>query len=475
MPNLPGFGSADWAPFGTATMSSNVLTAQVAGDSYSGVFSLKSFDLDGSSAEVHVVEADPASSVDLMIVAGDPGRDGTPNAFLFNINGGILTAKWQVDYEATVLNQSVYDPVAHGYLQIASASGTVRFNLSQDGVRWRKFASCPASVLTAGPVFVQLMGSASSAPGTSVITWQDFHGSHASASPPPPPSDPPSQPPPAVANSGFTGTDPTPASLAAQGTTSVVWQGYVWEIENWGTAGNGWPDASQVTIDAQGNMILSIGRLPDGRYCGAEVNSARGDNALANNPSTWGYGKYRWVLSLDQALAPSLVLGLFTYWARNKGGPAGQCEIDIEFSNWPIAGDVIQVGYYANDDTDIHSAVPSCHVMVAGSQLLMQAKTVTAEFEWMPDHITYSVWYNPEASGSPDGTVTIQEGQTYQFREPYGGNMFAGTAHIPPTGGQQVIMNLWSLGQTVPAAQRVRLHSFTYTQPQHARSPTSPA
>jgi hypothetical protein len=318
------------------------------------------------------------------------------------------------------------------------------------------------------------MGSVSSAPGTSIVTWQDFNGSYAASSPPPPPSGPPLQPPAAVTDSGFTGTDPTPASLAAQGIKSVVWQGYVWEIENWGTGGNGWPDASQVTIDAQGNMILSIGRRPDGRYCGAEVDSARGDKALANNPSRWGYGTYRWVLSLDQALAPTLVLGLFTYWARNKGGPAGQCEIDIELSNWPIAGDVIQVGYYANDSTDIHSAVPSYHVMVAGSQLRMQAKTVTAEFEWMPDHITHNVWYSPDASGPPDDTLTIQEGQNYQFQETYGGNMFAGTAHIPTTGGQQVIMNLWSQGQTVPAAQRVRLHSFTYTQPHHARSPATP-
>jgi hypothetical protein len=475
MPNLPGFASADWVTFGAATMSNNSLTVQVTGDSYSGVFSLRSFDLDGSSAGVRVVEADPASSVDLMIVAGSPGGNGTPNAFLFNINGGILTAKWQLNYEPTVLGQTVYDPVAHGYLQIASVSGTVRFSLSPDGVRWRKFASCPASVLTAGPVFVQLMGSANSAPGTSVVTWQDFNGSYAVPSPPLPRSWPPPRPPAAVTDSGFTGADPTPARLAAQGITSVVWQGYVWEIENWGTAGNGWPDASQVTIDAQGNMLLSIGQLPDGRFCGAEVNSARGDRALAGNSSAWGYGKYRWVLSLDQALAPSLVLGLFTYWARNKGGPAGQCEIDIEFSNWPIAGDIIQVGYYANDSTDIHSAVPSYHVMVAGSQLLMEAKTVTAEFEWMPDHITYSVWYSADFSGLPDGTVTIQEGQNYQFREPYGGNMFAGTAHIPPTGGQQVIMNLWSQGQTVPAAQRVRLHSFTYTPPRQASRPTSPA
>jgi hypothetical protein len=477
---LQGFSAIDWITFGAATISGDILSAQVTGDSYDGVFSQKSFDLDGSSVSVRVVEADPASSIDLMIVAGTPGGDGTPNAFLFNINGGVLTAKWQVNYQPIVLSQSVYDPVTHGYLQIASAAGTIRFSASPDGVRWRRFASCPASALSAGPVFIQLMGSVNSAPGTSVIIWQDFGASYATLpeaagpprSSPSPPSGQPPQPPAVVTGSGFIGTAPMPASLTAQGIKSVVWQGYVWEIEDWGTDGNGWPDASQVTIDSQGNMILSIGQLPDGRYCGAEVNSARGDKALANNPSTWGYGKYRWLLSLDRALAPDLVLGLFTYWARSKGGPPGQCEIDIEFSNRSTAGttELIRVGYYANDDTDIQSAVPPCHVMVADAQLQMKAgaRTVTVEFEWMPDHITYNVWYSTDTSGPPDDTVTIQEGQKYQFQEPYGGNMFAGTAHIPQTGGQQVIMNLWSHGQTVPAAQKVSLRSFTYTQPNQA-------
>jgi hypothetical protein len=464
--HLEGFSAADWIMFGTATMSDDMLTVRVTGDSYDGAFSQRPFELDGSSVGVHVVEADPASSIDLMIVAGTPGGDGTPDAFLFNINGGILTAKWQADYQPTVLSQSVYDPVAHAYLQIASASGTVTFSMSQDGVRWRKFACCPASVLTVGPVFVQLMGSVNSAPGTSVLRWQDFNATYAARPGPPP------RPRAAVTDSGFTGTEPAPASLTAQGIKSVVWQGYVWEIENWGTAGNGWPDASQVTIDGQGNMILSIGQLPDGRYCGAEVNSARGDRALTDNRSTWGYGKYRWVLSLDQALAPTLVLGLFTFWAQNKGGPPGQCEIDIEFSSWPAAdpSGVIQVGYYANDDTDIQAAVPPYHVMVPGSQFQMQSgtRTITVEFEWMPDSITYNVWYGTDTSAPPDESVTIQEGQRYQFRALHGGNMLAGAAHIPQTGNHQVIMNLWSQGQTIAAAQKVSLHSFTYTPPRHA-------
>lgn len=474
MPNmsyLQGFSAAGWTTFGTATISQDALTAEVTGDSYNGAFSQKSFDLDGSSVCVRVADADPASSMDLMIVVGTPG--GTPDAFLFNMNGGMLTAKWQHDYQPTVLGQCVCDPVAQRHLQIASVSGTVRFSTSPDGLRWRKFASCPAAVLAPRPVFVQLMGSASSAPGTSVIAWQDFKASYTSSALSEVAATGALRPPPAVTSSGFAGTEPAPASLTAQGIKSVVWQGYVWEIENWGTDGNGRPDASQVSVDPQGNMVLSIGQLPDGRYCGAEVNSARGDKALADNLSTWGYGKYRWVVSLHDALAPTIMLGLFTYWAQNKGGPLGQCEIDIEFSSWSTADahELIQVGYYANDNTDIQSAVPPYHVRVAGSQIRMPrgTKTVTAEFEWMPDHITYNVWYGTDAPGSPDDTVTIQEGQEYQFRDRHGGNMFAGTAHIPRTGGQQVIMNLWSQGQTVSACQKVSLHSFVYTQPKLPR------
>jgi hypothetical protein len=499
MPLMQGLSAIDWTTFGAADISEDALTVKVAGDSYNGAYSQKSFDLDGSSASVQVVAADPASSIDLMIVAGTPGADGTPNAFLFNINGGMLTAKWQVNYRATVLRQSVYDSRAHGYLRIASTSGSVTFSTSPDGVRWRKFASCPASVLVAGPVFIQLMGSANSAPGTSTTTWRNVCASYtaspvsgvvtaghhdsldpsSTAAPIAPTAietrqkaDEPAGPPPrpaAVMSSGFAGADPAPASLAAEGIRSVAWEGYAWEIGNWGTNGEGGPDASQVTVDSLGNMILSIGRLPDGRYCGAEVDSARGDRALANNPSTWGYGRYRWVLSLSQTLAPTLVLGLFTYWAQDKGGPPGQCEIDVELSSWSIAGapEFIQAGYYANDDTDIQWAVPPYHVMVAGSQMKLQAgpKTVTAEFEWMPDHITYNVWHSADTCGPPGDTVTIREGQRYRFQQPYGGNDFAGTAHIPKTGGQQVIMNLWSQDQTIQVSQEVVIHSFTYTEP----------
>ena len=126
--------------------------------------------------------------------------------------------------------------------------------------------------------------------------------------------------------SGYGGTEPTPAQAGG----GLVWDGHTWELENWGT-GPGQPKASQVQVDTSGAMVLSASTVA-GVYAGAEVDSARGDAGIASNPLTWGYGTYRWVVEEDlTTLPPGLVLGFFTFWAANKGGTAGQKEIDLEF------------------------------------------------------------------------------------------------------------------------------------------------
>lgn len=290
---------------------------------------------------------------------------------------------------------------------------------------------------------------------------------------------PPPSPPAPVVPSGFTGREP-----AFPG--AISWCGYSWEVEGWGTSA-GWPAASQVSIDANGYLNLKVS-MADGNLLGAEVDSVRGDLGIAGNPSRWGYGTYRWVIGTDLAtIDPTLVLGMFTFWAygspasvppnaNGKGGPAGQKEIDMEVSNWlPEAnretGTFYMLGYYQDNSAGVTAGVPAtygqqCHTMTEGSQSLVPGghPVSTMEFEWMPDHITWRIWYSADTSGPPDYTLTMTEGQVYNYTEPYGGNVFAGTVHIPATGGQQVIMNLWAQGRNVAVPDTVVvLRSFSYT------------
>ena len=286
-----------------------------------------------------------------------------------------------------------------------------------------------------------------------------------------------------VVPSGYGGTEPVFPG-------AIQWCGYSWETENWGS-GNGWPAAANVTVDpATGYLHLKAG-MTGGNLLGAEVDSVRGDLGIAGNKSTWGYGTYRWVIGTDlTTIDPSLVLGLFTFWAygsattipvntNGKGGPYGQKEIDIEVSNWlpegGKTGTFYMMGYYQDTGAGVASGVPAtygeqCHTMTAGSQIPVPAghPVSTLQFTWLPASITWSIWYSDITAAvpasAPDATLTMTEGQPYSYTEPNGGNIFTGTVHIPATGGQQVICNAWSQGQNVQIPDtEIILRSFTYT------------
>lgn len=278
--------------------------------------------------------------------------------------------------------------------------------------------------------------------------------------------------------SGYGGTEPAfPGALS--------WCGYLWEKQNWGTA-NGQPAAANVTVDANGYLNLRA-VYAGTSLTGGEIDSVRGDRGVTGNPSTWGYGTYQWVIGTDlTTIDPSLVLGLFTFWAYGtpasappnqygKGGPYGQKEIDMEMSSWSPEGSrtatLYQMGFYQDDGHGVTVGVPatygqSCHTMTEGSQVPVPAghPVTTLQFVWLPQSITWNIWYGTDTTTAPDQTLTMTEGQTYSYTEPAGGNQFTGTVHIPATGGQQVIMNLWSQNQNMDIADTtVVIRSFTYT------------
>lgn len=260
------------------------------------------------------------------------------------------------------------------------------------------------------------------------------------------------------------GAEPPAAQLQAAGISALSWSGYVWELENWATA-PGQPLAADVSVNAAGQLVLSA-KTVNGLFAGAEVDSARGDAALAGNTSRWGYGTYRWVVATDlTTLAPGLTLGLFTYQAQDKGGPAGHKEVDIEVCAPTGNTEILQFGYYADTADGVTAAVPPLHVMTPGSQVpAVPAPATTLEFTWLPGGITWQAWYGTDVSAPPAVTYAVRDGEPYDYTEVYGGNHFAGTARIPASAGQQVIMNLWSTaGNALPGvSQQVVIDSFTF-------------
>jgi hypothetical protein len=184
---------------------------------------------------------------------------------------------------------------------------------------------------------------------------------------------------------------------------------------------------------------------------------------------------------------PTIVLGLFTFWAygsptttpsnpNGKGGPPGAKEIDIELSNWQPHGSAnppsfYSLGFYQDTGGGAVQGVPptygqTTHTFTDGSQLAIPVGhgVSTVEFTWLPDSITWKLWWGTDTSGPPDHVLTMTEGETYSYTQAFVGNFFSGTVHIPATGKQQVIMNLWTQGQNAPIANTtVILRSFTYT------------
>jgi hypothetical protein len=281
-------------------------------------------------------------------------------------------------------------------------------------------------------------------------------GGVATLTAPAPATAPPSVP------SGFGGPEPTAAMVAG-----FTWMGFWWETMNWGTAGNAGPApaAANLAVNAAGQLVLTFAN-----GLGAEADSARGDKGITGNTSTWGYGTYTWVIGSDLSTLPQpIVLGLFTFWSTGKGGPGGQKEIDIEMGPMGIASapSFCQLGFYQDTEAAITAGVPQFHTLVPGSQVAAKSSPqTTVQFTWLPDSITWNVWYGTDTTKTPDYTLTMTQGQAYTYVQPFGGNTFSGTVEIPATGNQQVIMNVWSATTPVYSGDfSVIIESFTYAQP----------
>ena len=129
----------------------------------------------------------------------------------------------------------------------------------------------------------------------------------------------------------------------------------------------------------------------------------------------------------------------------------------------PGAPSFFQLGFYQDTAAGVAEGVPPYHTLVNGSQVAAKsAPRVKVQLIWLPGSLTWNIFYG--TSTVADYTVTMTEGEAYTYVQPFGGNLFRGTLHVPATGGQQVIMNLWTANQqALPSPVSVTIDSFTYT------------
>lgn len=216
--------------------------------------------------------------------------------------------------------------------------------------------------------------------------------------------------------------------------THINWQGHTWKITNGGMAGVAPGDSSNVSVDANGFLHLSIVK-ESGKWTAAELFTV--DNL--------GFGTYQWVVEGDVwNMDPVTVLGLFPYGPTHGIGKDATNEIDIEFSQWnntcvcnadftvypPVARAQHKPSYELNFKVD------------KGTNL------TTARMEWSSASIVFTLMSGNE----PIGTIrNVLKTATYTSSK----------TDIP----QQAIpvgMNLWAF-KSVPAAnQSIVIRSFQY-------------
>ena len=175
---------------------------------------------------------------------------------------------------------------------------------------------------------------------------------------------------------------------------------------------------NNVWLDAQGQLHLRITNRSNHWQC-AELISAR----------TFGYGSYRFQLaSPADNLNANAVLGLFT-WSDD---PAyAYREIDIECSRWGNAADPRNAQYVVQPyDTSGHLARITVPAGQTNSTLL---------FTWETNRVTFQ---SQRGSFSPNPSpANVISNWTY-------------TLAVPPTGDENIRLNLWLPGGTAPVGNQ---------------------
>jgi hypothetical protein len=216
-------------------------------------------------------------------------------------------------------------------------------------------------------------------------------------------------------------TNPTSA-IAAR---SIVFSELQWEVKasgqdrKLGPGPNYWGDGEDnVSVDQQGRLHLKITKQP------AENGRSRWQCAEVISKQSFGYGEYRWRLDTPIKADPKVVLGLFTWDVDSESDRFHHREIDIELiSTWGDAGATnaqFCVQPWTTRKNRHRFALPDA----------AQPPTIHT-FTWAKDNVLFRSLRGQDGR-DPEARSLLEEWRC------------SGPA-IPPTGGENVRMNLWLL------------------------------
>lgn len=197
--------------------------------------------------------------------------------------------------------------------------------------------------------------------------------------------------------------------------------GYGWWVKNsaGSLAGPGpcyFSDSTNnVWVDAQGSLHLMITYTSNQWQC-AEIISDR----------SFGYGQYRYTISTPvNSLDANAVQGLFTY---SYDSAYNDREIDMELSRWDYA--------FGSNDVEDYAVAPYATGQTLRFPLPAGVTNSTHSFIWQANNIAFQS-LNGDFDSSPPAT-NILESWNYSLT-------------TPPSGGEQVHINLWLDNGNPPA------------------------
>ena len=225
----------------------------------------------------------------------------------------------------------------------------------------------------------------------------------------------------------------------SRASTQLNWMGHEWTVTNGRMAGVARGRPSNVQVDSNGYLHLTI--------------TKKGRNVTAAelfSEDRMGFGTYQWeVQGPVDNMDPHAVLGLFPYGPQAGVGRDGENEIDIEFSKWAntLCGGACNADFTIYPSTGNFKVGPTeddFNVNLEGGNL------VTARMTWSSSSITETVM----AGLHPPGTTEdVLETWTFAPSEPL--------VRIPQE-ASPVGMNLWCFKRKVATSQAVIIRSFQY-------------
>jgi hypothetical protein len=223
---------------------------------------------------------------------------------------------------------------------------------------------------------------------------------------------------------------PDPSFYVTKEHRTLKFAGFNWDVKaGFGNpGGNLWSnDTTDVWVDENGHLHLTLSRKDNGRWYATEVISHE----------TFNYGTYTFFIDSDPGqYDPHVVAGIFLYRDEEN-------EIDIEFSRW---GDHqnYQYGNYVIQPADLPGNQFQFPILASGTY-------TTHQIIWAPGEVFFSSWHGHYLN-PPDRNFIAQWH--------YSGE------HTPKPNGLRLFFNIWLFRGIVPKSdqtEKIVIKNFFYT------------